>query len=175
MWLPKGRAKYIRHAGDIAQHICQQFWLGLSEKNEVYALQSHRPISFCSCRLLFNVFVYFRAVVISTGIWLWGQGISSRCGGASWAPKNGITDWLSLSLNCTRCAAHEKSRHMPDVFSVADSPLFSTEGTDGNNAWPAHRQCLTPMQLIPEPCSLHQWQLSAVVPQEMPNWSVFVI
>jgi len=63
---------------------------------------------FCSCRLLFHMFLsIFTAVVISTGWWLGGQPKKSK--GASWAPETQITYWLCLSLNYTKKFARTRA------------------------------------------------------------------
>ena len=113
-----GHAKYIRHAGKCGRLRARftahsrQFWVWLASMrtvNEVYAVPSRRPISFCSCRprLLFHMFLsIFTAVVISTGRRLWGQPKGSVR--ASRAPETQIGYWLSLLLNYTGCAARKK-------------------------------------------------------------------
>jgi len=58
----KGHAKYIRHAGECGQDCMAHSPAVLTRPvirtvNEVYAVPSRRPISFCSCRLLFHMFL----------------------------------------------------------------------------------------------------------------------
>ena len=93
---------------------------GLNENYQwsiLYAVPSRRPISFCSCRLLFHMFLsIFTAVVILTGRWLWRQAKGSE--GASWAPETRITYYPFRSITQDALSAKNIARTHPHAWCI---------------------------------------------------------